>query len=877
MWYKNEHHGNLIDKVELLKVSWLTAAAGFPLILLLGLLLLTNTHTPSTSAVALAVPILSGGSLTIQIQAEPAVVATGDIVTFTYSVANNNPNFAITNLTVVDSEFGTLPFSSSLPPDSSEDYVTTSQVTTTVSHQVQASGYLMGIIPVNANDSATVTVVTPGLSLFKSVEPAYVLAGESVIYSFLVENTGDTPLINLLIQDDMIQAPCPITMLNPGEQTNCVSEAVIINQTTTNTATAEALFLNDRPISSVPSSAVVTVINPQLSLVKSVDLDTVPSGETVVYSFKVQNIGDILLTNLTIQDDVIQEPISCPDRELDPGEETICISEPVTINQTTINTAVAQADALGIYSVTSNQDSATVTLATLNLSLQKTVEPSYVFAGEEVTYSFAVQNQSNVRVTDLEIEDNLLTVPVVCPITELDPGEQTTCVTGPVIIQQTITNEAKAVARFWLWDVESDLEQATVTVISPNLQLSKQISMEQILPGELGVIYTFGITNSGMYPIEQLQIVDPLLADAGIQIECLQTQLSPNESTTCTSQLYIANQMTVNTAIAEAVDSMTGNSITSNQATATVNFLYLPLVQYSFPSWQQVGNMPESVLKFYDVSVCNGQYLSGTDIGAYLGSGSDWQPVVPIPIGVVFQVDFTSDCNTAYVATHEDGVYRGRKNGNSWQWTQVYPAGEAIRALDIREAVDTVTIFIGGDFGVKWAINEENLTTNDWDDTSINTLVTGLTLRSDTNHLYAAIWNVGYAINNTLGDNATWHVQPDVPGSPLIYQVAESQQGRIAATQSGVYYWDHDSWQKTDLPEQTSYAVTATSTALYAGQRYDGGVFISLDGGKNWAEIMAGMNKDSPFGELQVWNLPIEDGKLYAATTSGVWRWSGTP
>ncbi|WP_327048232.1 DUF11 domain-containing protein [Microbispora sp. NBC_01189] len=110
---------------------------------------------------------------------------------------------------------------------------------------------------------------------------------------------------------------------------------------------------------------------------------------------------------------------------------------------------------LGVYS---DPSAATVdVLADPGLSLVKSADPAEVtWAGQEVTYSFAVANTGNVTVSDLAISDVEFSgtgrlSKVICPQTSLAPEESTTCTATYTVPQAdvdagSIVNTAVAAA-----------------------------------------------------------------------------------------------------------------------------------------------------------------------------------------------------------------------------------------------------------------------------------------------------------------------------------------------------------------------------------------------------------------------------------------------
>lgn len=125
----------------------------------------------------------------------------------------------------------------------------------------------------SAPSDALVTITpTAAITMVKSVDRA-VVAGtdERVVYSFLVTNTGESTLTNIVITDDLFSgtgalpsATCPVTSLAPGLSTTCTTSYRTTGGDVTatlvdNTATASATSPSGAGLTSAPSSARVVV------------------------------------------------------------------------------------------------------------------------------------------------------------------------------------------------------------------------------------------------------------------------------------------------------------------------------------------------------------------------------------------------------------------------------------------------------------------------------------------------------------------------------------------------------------------------------------------------------------------------------------------
>ena len=95
-------------------------------------------------------------------------------------------------------------------------------------------------------------------------------AGQSVSYRFLATNTGNVTVSGLTIVDTLtspagpaLTIACPATTLLPGTATTCtatyrVTQADIDHGQVDNSAVADAVGPGGQPVTSAPSTAVVT-------------------------------------------------------------------------------------------------------------------------------------------------------------------------------------------------------------------------------------------------------------------------------------------------------------------------------------------------------------------------------------------------------------------------------------------------------------------------------------------------------------------------------------------------------------------------------------------------------------------------------------------
>jgi uncharacterized repeat protein (TIGR01451 family) len=80
-----------------------------------------------------------------------------------------------------------------------------------------------------ANDqaSASLTAICPGTSIVKTVNPVSGNPGDTVTYTYVVKNTGDTTLFNVSVDDDVIGHIGDIAKLEPGETVTLTKDFVL--------------------------------------------------------------------------------------------------------------------------------------------------------------------------------------------------------------------------------------------------------------------------------------------------------------------------------------------------------------------------------------------------------------------------------------------------------------------------------------------------------------------------------------------------------------------------------------------------------------------------------------------------------------------------
>jgi len=206
----------------------------------------------------------------------------------------------------------------------------------------------------NENDlTGTILPEDANIELIKSSDLSKtgtpVRAGDTLYYSFVISNTGNVTLDSIVISDPIIAnngLECSDTNLAPGKETLCsawyiLSQADVDGGLVQNSAvvtgnlpyggtvvldTSDTGNLDHPFDDSGKSDSTLTLIIPQpeLELIKNIktvidngDNETTV-GDTIVYSFKIINTGNITLYDILIQDTLVT-PVGGPLSSLAPG------------------------------------------------------------------------------------------------------------------------------------------------------------------------------------------------------------------------------------------------------------------------------------------------------------------------------------------------------------------------------------------------------------------------------------------------------------------------------------------------------------------------------------------------------------------------------
>jgi len=383
--------------------------------------------------------------------------------------------------------------------------------------------------PVVASDASSYYGSAPGLALTKAADRPSATVGDKITYTYTITNTGNVTLSNLALTDDVLGAiTLSVTTLGPGESTSGTASYVVVEgdlpEPIVNVATASGVTDLNETVTAEDTASVDLTYTKGLTLTKTADPTTATVGDTVHYTYVVQNTGDVTLYDATLVDDLLGK-LTIPET-LAPGAVATATASYVVVEEDLpdpiVNVATATASTAPRQQLTlvppetlTATDSATVELVyTKGLSLVKTASVDGADVGEEILYTYTIRNTGNVTLSNLALTDDVLGT-IALSVTTLAPGASTTATATHVVVEGDLpgplVNEATATAFTRLQEPVSAKDTATVLLgAHPALAIVKTGPES---PQEMGAVldYEIVVTNTGDVTLTNVTVTDALL------------------------------------------------------------------------------------------------------------------------------------------------------------------------------------------------------------------------------------------------------------------------------------------------------------------------------------------------------------------------------
>lgn len=517
--------------------------------------------------------IVPGVNIEKRVNGQPAVtVHAGDALTYSLAITNTG-DVPLTLTALADSAGGTvvtLPATCTglvgdgLAPAQSVNCSYPATASSDVTNTASVTGTDELGLAVNDASSAVVDVVHPAILIEKTVNGAAAVkvhAGEPTTYALKVTNTGDIALTVASLADVAAGAPVALPescidhvgdALAAGASFTCSYAAVAPATDVVNTATV--VGHDGLPGGTVSStdSALVDVINPNISLEKRVNGSTavqVHVGDALTYTLRITNTGDGPVTLRTLNDVAGGSFVSLPSGCTELVGRTLAAGASVNCSYAT----VAEVDIVNTATVTGvdeldgpvrDDDSAAVDVVHPAITIVKT-GATQAHEGDSVTYTFTVTNHGDIGLAGITVVDDKLGA--VGEIAALAPG-QTAVLTKAFTVPvgpANIVNVATACGTDPLEFEVCDTDDHELDPLHPAVTVVKA-GPAQAHEGD-AALYTFTVTNTGDVALTAVAVTDDKLGAIGT-IPALAVGQSVQLSKTFTVPVGTANVVNVATA-----------------------------------------------------------------------------------------------------------------------------------------------------------------------------------------------------------------------------------------------------------------------------------------------------------------------------------------
>ncbi len=390
----------------------------------------------------------------------------------------------------------------------------------------------------------------PNVNIIKNSDVESAKIGETIIYSYKVENTGSQDLSSIIVTDDKLgDVQLNTTILSPGQwaygEKSYVVDENDIPGPIVNTATVTADYCNKEDAGQVEDNDVVSVSietdKPLIELEKEASVDTATVGEEIIYSYKVENIGDVVIYNIFVVDDLLGSiSLNDPDLCLYPGEwctgEAVYTVEMEDCGSSIVNTAVVNGSFCSPYGTgfveNSDTESVLIECPKPDIEIEKDANLETAKPGDTITYKYTVTNTGDVPLSNIFAEDDLLGS-VSLNKTNLQPGQWATgelCYTvskedcGSAIENNVIVNGSYCYFIGSGYVEDEANESVSITCGKPSIKLLKKASTNLVSVGET-ITYYYFVYNTGAVDLYDVKVTDDPLGDVPLNT----TTLSPGE------------------------------------------------------------------------------------------------------------------------------------------------------------------------------------------------------------------------------------------------------------------------------------------------------------------------------------------------------------
>jgi uncharacterized repeat protein (TIGR01451 family) len=262
----------------------------------------------------------------------------------------------------------------------------------------------------------------------------YSAAGQTIRYSYTVNNTENQKIIGVAITDDHITGAVTVGDLETGQNATVTAlyqttSADVTAGSVTNSAYATGTYGSSTVTSNTVSVKVIyaPASSSVLKLTKSANTSTYNIvGQKITYIYNISNSGNVQVSGLKVVDNK-SIPVTLTSTTVAAGANVTgtaiyTIKATDITNGSVTNSAIATGTANG-NQVQSTPATATVTCnAAPALTITKSANTStYNIVGQKITYTYNISNSGNVPVSNIVVKDSKMPTTSIS-IGTLQPG-----------------------------------------------------------------------------------------------------------------------------------------------------------------------------------------------------------------------------------------------------------------------------------------------------------------------------------------------------------------------------------------------------------------------------------------------------------------------
>ena len=370
-----------------------------------------------------------------------------------------------------------------------------------------------GGLPVTDSATNMIEIVEAGLSVTKTADTTVAAIGDTVTYTYRIENTGTVTLNELDIRDSdpnvvfmRAGAPAPWpAYLAPGQVEVRTGQHTITSQDPDpylNTVTVSAKAGSQTRI--VRATETVFVSNSELVVTNVPNVSHATPGSSIIFAYTAMNTGDEPLIGLVLSDNLGSLTLTAEQQTLDPGGSvTVYRTVTAELPGPVISTVYAQAT--GPTGMVFDTATAEVPVTEGGILVTKTADRLMAGPGQTITYTVEVTNVGSSVLSGFVVDDPMIVLNPPPPASLL-PG-QSFLMTGTYTVPASgyppsMSNTVTVTANSANGPVE-DSDSAAVTIVddpaTATVVLTKEASTQRARPGA-PVNYILRVQNVGTDP-----------------------------------------------------------------------------------------------------------------------------------------------------------------------------------------------------------------------------------------------------------------------------------------------------------------------------------------------------------------------------------------